>query len=83
MRTAAGTFVPAAFSTVRNSCDAVLEGPLGSEGDLDPLFAVGGHGCAVVAVPRRMDDPEVDIRLDPPRAGSHTGTLGELLKKSI
>jgi hypothetical protein len=24
-----------------------------------------------------MDDSEIDLRLDPPRAGSHTVTLGE------
>jgi len=24
-----------------------------------------------------MDDPEIDLRLDPPRPGSHTGTYGE------
>ena len=55
----------------------VFEGPPGPEGDLDRLFAVGGHGGVVVAISGGMDDPEPDLRLDPPRAGSNTVTLGE------
>ena len=56
---------------------AVFERPLGPEGDLDRLFAVGGHGGATVAILGEMDDPEPDLRLDPSRAGSYTVTFGE------
>jgi len=45
--------------------------------DLDHLFAIGGQRGAVVADLGCMDDPEIDLWLDPPRAGSHTVTLGE------
>jgi len=41
------------------------------------LFVVGGHDGAPAAILRGMDNPEVDLRFDPPRAGSHTVTLGE------
>lgn len=42
----------------------VLERPLGPQGDLDGLFAVGGHWGAVMANLGEMDDPEVDLRLE-------------------
>lgn len=42
---------------------AVFEGPLGPQGDLDRLFAVGGHGRAVRAVHGDMDDAEPDLGL--------------------
>ena len=51
--------------------------PLGSEGDLYGLFTVGGDGAAVLVLQRDMDDSEVDLRLDPTRAGSDTVTFGE------
>jgi len=47
------------------------------EGDLDSLFAVGGHRAVIVAFPGDMYDPESDLRLDPPRAGSQSVTFGE------
>jgi hypothetical protein len=47
------------------------------------LFAVGRHRGVVGAILGDMDYPEVDLRLDPSRAGSQTVTDGELLKKSI
>jgi len=56
--TAAGAFVPAAFSTVRNSCVAVLEGPLGPEGDRDRLFAVIPHSRTPVVELAEVDHPE-------------------------
>jgi hypothetical protein len=83
VRTAAGAFVPAAFLSVRNSSVVVLEGPLGPEGDLDGLFAVGGHGGATVASLGEVDNPEIYLRLDPTRARANIVTDGELLKKSI
>jgi len=46
-------------------------------GDLDHLFEVGGHRGAVMAGLGGMDDPEVDLRFDPPQSGSNTGTLRE------
>ena len=63
MTTAAGAFVPAAFSSVRNSCVAVLKGTLGPQGDLDQLFAVGRHRGATVGILGEMDDPEPDLRI--------------------
>jgi len=127
VRTAAGAFVPAAFSTVRNSCEigelrasadpeeldysrclrflgrfrfapvewdgahhligghpsfqsacgTVFEGPLGPECNVDPLFAAGRHGGAVMANLGVMYDPEIDLRFDPPRAGSQSVTNGD------
>ena len=62
---------------MRNSCVAVLKGTLGPQGDLDQLFAVGRHRGAVVAIPGGMDDPEVDLGLDPSWAGSQSVTYGE------
>jgi hypothetical protein len=56
---------------------AVLESPLWPQGDHDRLFVAGGHWGALVVVPRHMDDSEIDLRLDLPRAGSHTGTFRE------
>ncbi len=56
---------------------AVFKGPLGTQGDLDRLFAVGGHWGAVVADFGNMDYTEINLRLDPTRAGSHTVTFGE------
>lgn len=49
---------------------AVLESPLWPQGDHDRLFVAGGHWGALVVVPRHMDDSEIDLRLDLPRAGS-------------
>ena len=40
---------------------AVYEGPLGAEGYLDGLFAVGGHRGATVGNLGEMDDPEPDL----------------------
>ena len=56
---------------------AIFEGPLGPEGDLDGLFAIGGHGVALLTLDGPVDDSEVDLRLDPSRAGSSTVTFGE------
>lgn len=56
---------------------AVLEGSLRPQGDLDSLFTVGGYRLAVAAVARDMDDPKIHLRLDLPRAGSHTVPSGE------
>jgi hypothetical protein len=36
-----------------------------------------------MAFPGDVDDPEIDLGFDPPRAGSHTVTYGDLLKKPI
>ena len=63
MTTAAGACVPAAFSSVRNSCVAVLKGTLGPQGDLDQLFAVGGHWGATEGNLGEMNDPEPDFKL--------------------
>ena len=38
---------------------------------------IGTHGGAFVTIPGGMDDPEIDLRLDPPWAGSHSFTFGE------
>lgn len=51
--------------------------PLGPEGDFDHLLAVGGHGGAPLGILGEVGDPETYLRFDPPRAGSHTVTLGE------
>jgi hypothetical protein len=37
---------------------AIFERPLRPEGDLDRLFAVGGHGGAGVAILGGVDDPD-------------------------
>lgn len=50
--------------------------PLGPS-DFDRLFAVAGTRVVGVAVPGDVDDAEPDLRLGPPRAGSHTVTFGE------
>ena len=52
-----------------------LERPLGSEGDLDRLFAVGRHGGAVVGILGEMDDPEpgLGVRLAVSRP-AHSGS---------
>ena len=55
---------------------AILKRPLGHKGDLDRLFAGGGHGGAVLGILGEMDDPEPDLRFRP-GAGSHTVTDGE------
>ena len=57
---------------------AIFERPLGPEGDLDRLFAVGGHGGARVANLGEVDDsePYLGVRLAVSRAGhlgSHVG----------
>lgn len=44
---------------------------------LPKLFAVRGYGAAFVAVQGDVDDPEIDLGLDPSRAGSSTVTFGE------
>jgi hypothetical protein len=56
---------------------AVIERPLGPEGDLDRLFAVGGHGSATLGILGEVDDPEPNLRLDRPGAGSQSVTDGE------
>ena len=63
MTTAAGACVPAAFSSVRNSCVAVSNGTLGPQGDPDQRFAVGRHRGAAVGILGEMDDPEPDLRV--------------------
>jgi hypothetical protein len=56
---------------------AVLKGTLWPQGDLDGLFAVGGHGRDVGAFDGNVDDPEPDFRLGAGRASmSRTVTLG-------
>ena len=50
--------------------------PLGP-GDLDGLFAVGGHGRAVGSVHGDVDDAEPDLGLGPSPAASNTVTFGE------
>ena len=42
--------------------------------DLDPLFPIGRHGGAIVAILGGMDDPEPNLGLERPGAGSRTGT---------
>ncbi|MCI0652518.1 MAG: ATP-binding protein, partial [Planctomycetes bacterium] len=60
---------------------AVFEGPLGPEGDLDGLFAVGGH---VRAVHGDVEDAEPDLGLGPAwAAASNTVTFGEHLLSII
>jgi len=56
---------------------SIFEGFLGTKGDCDHLFAVGGHGGATVGILGKVDDPEVDLRFDPSGAGSNTVTYGE------
>jgi len=51
---------------VENSWRYCLE----PECDFEGLFAVGRHRGATVANLGGMDDPEIDLRLDPPRAFS-------------
>jgi hypothetical protein len=48
-----------------------------AQGDLDRLLAVGRHVGAVGAILGGMDDPEIDLRIDPSRAGSNTVTYGD------
>jgi len=55
----------------------VFERPLGPEGDLDRLFAVGGHRGATVGNLGEVDDPEEYLGFYLSRAGSRTGTFGE------
>src|SRR4030066_341231 len=55
----------------------ILEHSLGFHGDLHGLFAVGGHRDAFLVVQGDVDDAEIDLRLDPPRAGYHTGKVGD------
>ena len=45
---------------------AVIERPLGLEGDLDRLFAVGGHGSATLGILGEVDDPEPKVELPVP-----------------
>ena len=67
--------------TARHGADvAVFEGSLGSQGYLHRLLAVGGDWGAVAAIPCHMDDPEVNVGLDQPGAGSHTVTFGDIFK---
>jgi len=48
--------------TPRQGADvAVFEGPLQSEGDLDRLFAGGGHSAAALALQGDMDDAKTDL----------------------
>lgn len=54
---------------------AVLERPLGPEGDLDGLFAVRGWSAGVVE--GYVHDPEADLRLGPPGTASRTVTSGD------
>jgi hypothetical protein len=56
---------------------AVFKRPLGPEGDLDRLFAVGCHGGATLSNFCEVDDPEIYLRFDPSRAGSQSVTDGE------
>jgi hypothetical protein len=50
---------------------------IGPEGDFDGLFAVGRHRGAALGILGEVDDPEVDLRLDPTGAGSNTVTFAE------
>ena len=63
----------------QNADVAVLELPLGPEGDLDGLFAVGGGKPFVVE--GCVDDPEVDLRLGPLRLASNTVTSAGLYSR--
>jgi len=65
------------FLARQGSDIAVFEGIFGLKSDLNHLFAVGCHRGALVADLCDMDDPEIDLRLDPPRAGSQSVTFGE------
>ncbi len=56
---------------------AAFKYPIGPEGDLDHLVAVGGHRGATLANFCEVDDPEVELQLDPSWAGSQTVTDGE------
>lgn len=71
-RLAPDTAVPVASG--RRCCR--FRRPPWARGDLDRLLAVGRHGGAVVAILAEVDDPEIDLQLDPPRAGSNTVTFG-------
>lgn len=59
--------------------DAVLERPLGPQGNFHRLFAVGGHRGPIRAFLGNVDDPEPDLGLGPagPAAVSRTVTFGE------
>jgi hypothetical protein len=75
----AGAHDPVGGHSARQGADvAVLEGPVGPQGDLDRLFAVGGHGRDVMAFQGGVDDAEPDLGLSPARAAaSNTVTLSE------
>lgn len=73
-----GAHDPVGGHTARQGAHVtVFEGPLGPQGDLNRLFAVGGHGRAVRAVYGDMDDAEPDLGLGPSPAASNTGTFGD------
>jgi hypothetical protein len=69
---------PVAMPTARQGPDiSVFQGIFGPKGDFDRLFPVYGRTVAVEAVICHMDDPEPDLRLDLPSAGSQSVTFGE------
>ncbi|RJP21151.1 MAG: hypothetical protein C4529_07765 [Deltaproteobacteria bacterium] len=73
-----GVYDPVDMRSARHTVDrAILGHSLVFQGDLDGLLAVGGRRGAVLAGLCVMHNPETDVGLGQPRAGSHTGTFGE------
>ena len=69
---------PVARHTARQGAHiAVFKRPLGAKGYFDGLFAIGGNGDATLDILGYMYNPEVNLRLDRPGAGSNTVTYGE------
>ncbi len=74
-----GVHYPVAGNLARQGSDvAVFEGPPGPEGDLNYLFAVRHPKVLVLVTRGNVDDPEVDLWLDPSGAGSYTVIFWEL-----
>ena len=77
LRTDVTALTAQAVVTRRASAPMLLfsNAPLGP--DHDPLFAVVRHNSSTMAILCEMDNAEIDLRLAPSRAGSHTGIFGE------
>jgi hypothetical protein len=57
--------------------------PLGPKGNIDRLFPISRQGAAVVALLGDVDDPDIDLWLDPSGAGSNTAALGDPYRTRI
>ena len=77
LRTDVTALTARAVATRRASAPMLLfsNAPLGP--DHDPLFAVVRHSSSTMAILGEMDNAEIDLRLAPSRACSHTGIFGE------